>query len=362
MYGIVREKAMGRRRKNGADGDVPAGLRIRREIVSILYRNPRVSVKIPTSVELAKQFGVARCTVTDELRKLVDQGLLIGKRGVGTFTNPEALPLYSHIPGKRVAGILVRDARMFGENYTSWILSSSAGTAMLPDIAHPCNVSLNEQSPELMYKELSLLNLDGVVWVLPPERMAPQLTRMLDSGTPVVTLHQTFPGVPGIGLDFAQQGRDLAEILIRERRTRVLWCAFDQWVAESQSEAERAFAEQGLRQDPALVCRDPKNFDQRLEELLADGPPFDAIYVHGESLFMVLDILRAHGVDPYTDCLLIANYGLVRKLPDFKGIVRHAPLEDMGREAADMLKEQFDGVFDMERPHRNRRFTLEHRM
>jgi DNA-binding Lrp family transcriptional regulator len=354
--------AMGRLKKNGVDGDVPAGLRIRREIVGILYRNPRTSVKIPTSVELARQFGVARSTVTDELKKLVDQGLLIGKRGIGTFTNPEALPLYSHIPGRRVVGMLVRNARMFGENYTSWILSSAAGTAMLPDIGHPCNVSLNEQNPELVYKELNLLNLDGILWVLPPEQMAPQLTRMLDDGMPVVTLHQTFPGVPGIGLDFRQQGRDLAEILIRENRTRVVWCAFDQWAAESLSAAEQVFAEHGLAPDPSLICRDPKNFDRKLEELLANGRSFDAMYVHGESLFMVIDILKTNGVDPYHDCLLIANYGLVRKLPDFRGIVRHAPLEEMGHDAAHILDDQFRGEFDFETPHRIRTFTLEQRV
>jgi len=293
--------------------------------------------------------------------ELVDQGLLVGKRGVGTFTNPEALPLYSHIPGRHVVGILVRDARMFSQNYTSWVLSSAAGTAMLPDIGHPCNVSLNEQNPELMYRELRLLNLDGILWVLPPEKMTPYLAELRDNGMPVVTLHQNLPGIAGIELDFRQQGREIAEILMKENKTRVVWCAFDQWAAETQSEAERVFAKEGLSRDPALICRDPKSFDRRLEELLADHQRFAAIYAHGESLFMVLDILKAHGVDPFGDCLLIANHGVVRKLPDFRGIVRHAPLEEMGRDAAEMLREQFDGVFDTERPHRIRSIRLEHR-
>jgi len=353
---------MGRRKKSGVDGDVRAGLRIRHEIVGILYRNPRVSVKIPTSMELARQFNVARCTVTDELKKLVDQGLLIGKRGIGTFTNPEALPLYSHIPGKRVVGILVRDARMFGRNYTSWILSSAAGTAMLPDVGHPSNVSLNEQNPELMYRELRLLNLDGILWILPPEKMIPYLAKLRDDGMPVVTLHQNFPDIPGIELDFRRQGRDIAKILIEENKKRVVWCAFDRWAAETQSEAERVFAKEGLSQDPSLICRDPKNFDRRLEELLASHREFDAIYVHGETLFMVLSILKKHKVDPFGDCLLIASYGVIRKLPDFKGIVRHAPLEEMGRDAAEMLKAQFDGDFDSGRPHRIRKIRLEHRV
>ncbi len=353
---------MGRLKKNGDDGGVRAGLRIHHEIVNILYQNPRVSVKIPTSVELARRFNVARCTVTDELRKLVDQGLLIGKRGVGTFTNPEALPLYSHIPGRHVVGILVRDGRMFSQNYTSWVLSSAAGTALLPDIGHPCNVSLNEQNPELVYRELQLLNLDGILWILPPEKMIPCLLKLREDGMPVVTLHQNVPGIPGIELDYRRQGRDIAEILIKEQKTRVLWCAFDQWAADTQSKAQRVFEKAGISQDPSLICRDPKTVDRKLEEMLIPHREFDAMYVHGESLFVILSILEKHTVDPFKDCLLIANNSVIRKLSDFKGIVRHAPLEDMGCDAAEMLREQFDGGFDSERPHRIRKIRLEHRV
>jgi len=233
---------------------------------------------------------------------------------------------------------------------------------MLPDIAHPRNVSLNEQNPELMYRELRLLNLDGILWILPPEKMIPHLTRMRDNGMPVVTLYQNLPGIPGIELDFRQQGRDIAEILIKENRTRVVWCAFDQWSADTQSEAGEAFAEQGLCQDPSLICRDVGTFDQRLDELLTSQPDIDAIYAHGESLFLVLHILKKHNIDPFSDCLLISSYGVIRKLSDFKGVVRHAPLEQMGCAAAETLREQFDGVFDSQRPHRIRKIRLERRV
>lgn len=40
------------------------GVRIRHYIVSLRYRNPGKAFRIPTSVELAKMFGVARSTVT----------------------------------------------------------------------------------------------------------------------------------------------------------------------------------------------------------------------------------------------------------------------------------------------------------
>ena len=57
------------------------GVRIRHYIVSLRYRNPGKAFRIPTSVELAKMFGVARSTVTLELKALTEDGIIIGKRG-----------------------------------------------------------------------------------------------------------------------------------------------------------------------------------------------------------------------------------------------------------------------------------------
>ena len=62
------------------------GVRIRHYIVSLRYRNPGKAFRIPTSVELAKMFGVARSTVTLELKALTEDGIIIGKRGVAPGT------------------------------------------------------------------------------------------------------------------------------------------------------------------------------------------------------------------------------------------------------------------------------------
>ena len=62
--------------------------KIRFYIMGLIYRNGATSVKVPSSQTLANQFGVARRTARIALEGLVREGWLIGKTGVGTFTNP----------------------------------------------------------------------------------------------------------------------------------------------------------------------------------------------------------------------------------------------------------------------------------
>lgn len=50
-------------------------------VMSILYRSGGCSVKIPSSNELAREFGVARSTVRIALEKLTEEGFLVTRRG-----------------------------------------------------------------------------------------------------------------------------------------------------------------------------------------------------------------------------------------------------------------------------------------
>ena len=352
---------MGRQKKSGTDGEVRIGLKIRYEIINMIYRNPAMSVKIPTSMELAQHFGVARCTVTDELKKLADEGLITGKRGIGTFTNPDVLRGASHMPGRRVVGILVGDSWMFCQDYTNWVLASAVGTALLPDIGHPRNIVLTEHAPELIAKELHLLNLDGIVWILPPQKMAPYLKHLREGGMPVVTVYQNIPGVPGIELDFKKQGRDIAEFLLQEDKTNVVWGAFDPWSADTQREAEKILTTRRGGDVNSLVWTNPGEYESKLESLLESASRIDAIYAHGEFVFPIINLLRKYGTDPFRDCLLIASYGEIRKMPEFKGIVRHAPLEEMGEKAVELLVEQFRHGTGGKASHFKVNFKLERR-
>ena len=80
-------------------------------VMSILYRSGGCSVKIPSSNELAREFGVARSTVRIALEKLTEEGFLVTRRGSGTFTNPrQRLNADWNAP---LIGLMVLDCNLF---------------------------------------------------------------------------------------------------------------------------------------------------------------------------------------------------------------------------------------------------------
>ena len=61
---------------------VRVGLQIRFEVMNVINKNPLKSVKLPSAQELADKFGMSRRSVTMELKKLADEGWIIGIHGM----------------------------------------------------------------------------------------------------------------------------------------------------------------------------------------------------------------------------------------------------------------------------------------
>ena len=63
-------------------------MRIRRYVMNLILRADGKAAQIPTIQELSEKFGVSRPTVSKAMKELTSEGYIIGKRGIGTFTNP----------------------------------------------------------------------------------------------------------------------------------------------------------------------------------------------------------------------------------------------------------------------------------
>ncbi|MDD3154866.1 MAG: winged helix-turn-helix domain-containing protein, partial [Victivallaceae bacterium] len=72
-------------------------LQIRHFIVRLIEQHPGESVYVPSIAELAKMFSTSRPTVSKAMKSLRDDGLVVGRRGVGVFTVPNSdFALYHH--------------------------------------------------------------------------------------------------------------------------------------------------------------------------------------------------------------------------------------------------------------------------
>lgn len=336
---------MQRLKKNNKTGDIRVGLQIRNAIFNLIFHHPGVSIKIPTSLELAEQFGVARCTVTDELKLLVDEGFLIGRRGIGTFTNPSKIDCFENMPGNRIIGIVTGDSRRLFFDYTMWGIFSAVGAELIPDIGHPRPIIFNERDPELIVQELNMLQLDGLVWIMPPAEMLPVLHTLRDQKMPLAVVYSKDATLPGVEPDCYDMGYQIGTKLLAEERKIAVWCAFDPWNEAARQGAIAA----GFPENDIKTWTSPYEFINDFPQFLAGGGKLDAIYAHSEFVYFIMEQLNKHGLDPYRDMTVVADYGSVRKMPDFKGIVRHNPIAEIGAILAGQLARQFAGEIVTER-------------
>jgi GntR family transcriptional regulator len=143
---------------------VPAHKRIRDDLVAEIESGALGGrERLPGEVELAARYGVTRMTVRQALNGLVNDGLLIRRRGVGTFVAHNAAQLRNM---SRLTGF-TEDMRSGGR---------SVETRMLAQRIIPASGDVAEA-----------LDLSGVVHVTHVGRL-----RIVD-GTPVIIQHSWVP-------------------------------------------------------------------------------------------------------------------------------------------------------------------------
>lgn len=180
-------------------------------VMSILYRSGGCSVKIPSSNELAREFGVARSTVRIALEKLTEEGFLVTRRGSGTFTNPrQRLNADWNAP---LIGLMVLDCNLFfyspelqgelecffGEfRNTGWNIRLVTGQM---------------DTPEAAREILTHSYLDGVISFGCKEFVV----RVADEMMPTVSMGYRVSGVTNVHPDYS---RVIRELFARHRRSR----------------------------------------------------------------------------------------------------------------------------------------------
>ena len=188
-------------------------------VMSILYRSGGCSVKIPSSNELAREFGVARSTVRIALEKLTEEGFLVTRRGSGTFTNPrQRLNADWSAP---LIGLMVLDCNLFfyspelqgelecffGEfRNTGWNIRLVTGQM---------------DTPEAAREILTHSYLDGVISFGCKEFVV----RAADEMMPTVSMGYRVSGVTNVHPDYS---RVIRELFARTGRSRdiFVWSSF----------------------------------------------------------------------------------------------------------------------------------------
>ncbi len=177
-------------------------------VMSIYYRSGNRAVKIPSSNELAREFGIAPTTVRLAFKKLEKEGYLVMRKGSGTYTNPVRFSQFGVSGRKPLVGLLLQSGDLFFYQ-PSTLRFISAATEILAQMNW--NVRLITErcaSPEEIEEVLRHSYLDGLICVSVEPGVAEKAVEIL----PTVNLNFDVEGVPCVYSSFRPVLNKLREI------------------------------------------------------------------------------------------------------------------------------------------------------
>lgn len=329
------------------------GLKIRHYIFNLILRHPGESVKVPSSWELAKHFGIARSTVTLAYKELLKEGILIGRPGIGTFLAPR----YSQGLGNSgitypLIGVLTHLGNNLCFGSHQWGLMAAVGNQLtFGDVCQIRPVTLSGNI-ETVGKELKQNYLDALVWITPPENQ-PVLLQKIDQELPTVVLGRSEDNINSVALDYEEESYQNGKKLLAEGRKK-FW-------AVNMSGAEfyipgfrRAYAEAGIELDDRFIFNPGSRQLEEFAEALRSGHRPDALLLHSNRRQEIIELLQQAGIDLKQECRVLSNIAAA-KIPGFAGWCHEVPYEELGRIAAEIVFRLLSGDHSVE--HR----TLKHK-
>lgn len=321
--------------KTNTNGTMTQQMRIRYYVMNLIYRNSGKSVKVPSTRELSKQFGIARSTVQLAFEKLLQEGYLVSRQGAATMTNPRCSFVLQPQTRNPLIGVKLYegDAFYYGANF--WRIISSVATELTErnfNIRLLMNAATTRES---INREIQESYLDGVI--------------LIDSSTEYIDAARTqlpcvaIGNAPRTGLPaYIRRSeekaiRQLAGLLRSQNRTRAL-----DIVTGITGGDEFQTRKQLVQLNPSLqfesfnisASSDPL---AGLRERITGNPPDMILHYeqYAESLQRIAD-------ESGRDILLVSRKPPAREVY-YNGCFFEFPLDRIGRTAVDMLESLLAG-------------------
>ena len=324
-----------------AESPITEYIKIRRYVMTLILRAGQKSVRIPTVVELAKKFGVSRPTVSKAMKALTEDGYIIARPRLGSFTNPSRNQMLQDASSKAVIGILEGDGMI--AHYTSYLARQHAymmlELANLPVMMH--QLSLTSHKTDEILRDIEAETLDFLIWIGAEEAHVPVIESLRAGGLRVL-LYNSILDLPGcIRMDYADAGFRIGRKLIAEgRRNLVYLPAVEQQTIQLEG-LKKAYGESGITLNENFFLRSINTCFDDLEKTLRFAPQIDAIFSTTPSP-MLFEILRKSRPD-YRDTMSLILPDVREESPDFNGYTYLHSFEQAARALADRVKRTLDG-------------------
>jgi DNA-binding LacI/PurR family transcriptional regulator len=327
---------------------------VKRELLGSIARG-EFSVDQPfiTQREIVERFGVSTTTAIRALNELVAEGVVVRRRGRGTFVAQRPPPVRSGATERLLTYIGPDSSSAHESKLLAGLAAESAELGYRLTIEHTRGVEHEEQ----VLRRMAGTGTAGAV-LFPREgsTAGPAVEELRRAGVAVAVVDRYFPGLPtdAVVFDDFSVGYDVTcAVLDRgHRNVLVLWSEVEVTsVRDRLAGHQRALRERGLAELPERsALRTYSHLDagprrQRLRALLDVADPFTALICgNGNTLALaVTDLLALEAGFPGQVELASMDQAIPDEVSPLTVVSAQLPAREMGRTAARMLHERIAG-------------------
>lgn len=223
---------------------------------------------------LAAHFGIARSTVSLALKELIDEGFLISKKGIGNFTNPRYFSMSTRNKMPALIGVVMSRGQNLYFARNGWESLQGIGNAVIESGNYLHYLQLSSRDDGDMFYEIKSVLLDGLIWIdyTGYDFHESLLTRLVESGLPVVTDQRTFSKVNTVVYDTEAAVYDIGKKLAGRNHNRLLYCYDDWFVDQDLPHLKRAYSEAGKPFSFSSLTFSHTDAEKVLDSFIAESP------------------------------------------------------------------------------------------
>ncbi len=201
--------------------NLPKYEKVRQYVVDMMSRHLDSEEPIMSEREMCRTFGVTRTTVRKAIKVLVQEQVLIPKRGRGLFVN--VVPYKNTLSRlKNMHKILLLTSRGHASFYDSWYLNTIA--RLCAEVARgtsQMNIGFLTGEPGTELEEIQMYHPDAVLWLRPDEPRL-RIIEELRKSIPVCNILDVIRKDSfAVTVDYKKAGKTAAEWFIRRGRKKV---------------------------------------------------------------------------------------------------------------------------------------------
>ena len=318
-------------------------MKIRRYMLHFVEQAGEQSVLAPSILELSRKFGVSRPTVSKAMKMLTDDGYIIGRPGVGAFTNPAKIHRYQ-LRSYRNISIIVGDGMLVHQAPYQTEMMARILLNLARQGFETSFLQLTSHQDEQILEELSMNQFSVLLWILPPREMYPVIRELRKMGRSVISNGKSDDDHCGnVFLDYEGLGYEVGRRLIAEGRSKVVYLLDNPAWGRPLAGMKQAYREAGIEPDPDLTFTTAVDLWDRLAELLNTPGKVDAVFsaVCSTSLFLPFYRQLSPEIRKRNRFILEEDYCS----PDeFSGWLFQTPFQELADETIRLISLETEGI------------------